>query len=69
MNTSFQNVQAIKLALQANFGSVERWRSQFVALCSAQRGPAGQVRLDFVPSAGALVNRWVADAAPTGAER
>ena len=69
MNTSLQNLPPMVLALQANFGSVERWHSEFVALCSVQRAPAGWVRLDFVPSAGALVNRWVADAAPTGAER
>jgi Fe-Mn family superoxide dismutase len=47
------------LALQANFGSVERWRAEFVAL----GGDSGRVLLAFQPREGTLVNRRGADQA------
>ena len=46
MNASLQNLPPMVLALQANFGSVERWRSEFAAMCRAQRAPAGRARLE-----------------------
>jgi Fe-Mn family superoxide dismutase len=60
---------AMGLALDANFGSAERWREAFVALAGAARG-AGRVLLSFQPGDGTLANQRVAAdaAAPAGSE-
>jgi Fe-Mn family superoxide dismutase len=52
---------AMALALAANFGSVERWRDQFVAMGKALGGGSGWVLLSFQPREGTLVNQWAAD--------
>ena len=52
---------AMALALEANFGSVERWRSEFVAMGKALGGGSGWVLLSFLPRDGTLVNQWAAD--------
>jgi Fe-Mn family superoxide dismutase len=52
---------AMTLALEANFGSVERWRSEFMAMGKAQGGGSGWVLLTFQPRDGSLVNQWAAD--------
>jgi len=52
---------AMKLALDANFGSVERWREEFVAMGKAAGGESGWVLLSFQPREGTLVNQWAAD--------
>ena len=52
---------AMALALAANFGSVERWREEFVAMGKAQGGGSGWVLLTFQPREGSLVNQWAAD--------
>ena len=52
---------AMALALAANFGSVERWREEFIALGKAQGGGSGWVLLSFQPREGTLVNQWAAD--------
>jgi len=49
------------LALQASFGSVERWRDEFVAMGKALGGGSGWVLLSFQPREGTLVNQWAAD--------
>ena len=54
-------VPAMALALEANFGSVDRWRSEFVAMGKAQGGGSGWVLLTFQPRDGTLVNQWAAD--------
>ena len=41
-------VPAMKLAFDANFGSVERWREEFSAMGKAQGGGSGWVLLVFV---------------------
>ena len=51
----------MKLALEANFGSVERWRDEFVAMACALGGGSGWVLLTFQPREGTLVNQWCAD--------
>jgi Fe-Mn family superoxide dismutase len=51
---------AMKLALQASFGSFERWRDGFAAMTKAP-GP-GWVLLTFQPRDGTLVNQRAADA-------
>jgi superoxide dismutase, Fe-Mn family len=52
---------AMALALDANFGSVARWREEFVAMGKAQGGGSGWVLLMFQPREGSLVNQWAAD--------
>jgi len=52
---------ACTLALAANFGSVERWRDEFVAMGKALGGGSGWVLLVFQPREGTLVNQWAAD--------
>lgn len=52
---------AMKLALDANFGSVERWREEFVAMGKAAGGESGWVLLCFQTREGTLVNQWAAD--------
>ena len=54
-------VPAMALALTANFGSVERWREEFVAMGKALGGGSGWVLLVFQPREGTLVNQWAAD--------
>ena len=54
-------VPAMTLALEANFGSVERWRSELVAMGKALAGGSGWVLLSFLPRDGSLVNQWAAD--------
>jgi superoxide dismutase, Fe-Mn family len=52
---------AMKLALDASFGSVGRWREEFVAMGKALGGGSGWVLLCFQPRDGTLVNQWAAD--------
>ena len=47
---------AMALALAANFGSVEHWRENFVALAKNVGGGQGRVTLAFRPRDSALVN-------------
>lgn len=54
-------VPAMTLALTASFGSVARWREEFVAMGKALGGGSGWVALTFSPRDGALVNSWAAD--------
>ncbi len=52
---------AMALALSASFGSVERWREEFVAMGKALGGGSGWVLLVFQPRDGSLVNQWALD--------
>ncbi len=54
-------VPAMALALTASFGSVQRWRDEFVAMGKALGGGSGWVLLCFQPHDGSLVNQWAAD--------
>ena len=54
-------VPAMALALDANFGSVDRWRAEFVAMGKALGGGSGWVLLTFLPRDGTLVNQWATD--------
>lgn len=47
---------AMELALRANFGSLERWRDEFVALGQALAGGCGCAQLLFQPHDATLVN-------------
>ena len=52
---------AMTLALAANFGSVQGWREEFLAMGKALGGGSGWVLLVFQPHDGTLVNQWAAD--------
>jgi Fe-Mn family superoxide dismutase len=52
---------ALELALRASFGSVERWREEFIAMGKALGGGSGWVLLSFQPREGSLVNQWASD--------
>lgn len=54
-------VPAMALALATSFGSVERWREEFVAMGKALGGGSGWVLLTFSPRDGSLVNSWASD--------
>ena len=48
-------------ALARDFGSVDRWRSEFSAMGKAQGGGSGWVLLTYSPRDGKLVNQWAMD--------
>jgi Fe-Mn family superoxide dismutase len=48
-------------AVEAGFGSVERWRAEFTAMGKALGGGSGWVVLAWSPRHGRLVNQWAAD--------
>jgi Fe-Mn family superoxide dismutase len=48
-------------ALARDFGSVERWRSEFIAMGKALAGGSGWVLLSWSPRDKRLVNQWAAD--------
>src|SRR5262245_10922103 len=51
-------------ALVRDFGSVERWRTEFVALANALDGDPGWVLLTWLPRAGRLINQCVGEGSP-----
>ena len=48
-------------ALARDFGSVERWRAEFIAMGKALGGGSGWVLLSWSPRHRRLVNQWAAD--------
>jgi Fe-Mn family superoxide dismutase len=48
-------------ALAQDFGSFEKWQSQFSAMGKAQGGGSGWVLLTYSNRSGALLNQWAAD--------
>jgi superoxide dismutase, Fe-Mn family len=53
--------KALSAALAHDFGSVERWRSEFIAMGKALGGGSGWVLLSWSPRDRRLVNQWAAD--------
>ena len=51
----------LKQALTRDFGSYERWRSEFVAMGKAMGGGSGWVLLSWSPRDRRLVNQWASD--------
>ena len=51
----------IASALARDFGSVDRWRHEFVALAEALTGDSGWILLTYVPHDGRLVNHSASD--------
>ena len=52
---------AIDEALKRDFGSVDRWRAEFVGTGKALRGGSGWVLLSYSHRDRRLVNQWAAD--------
>lgn len=48
-------------AIARDFGSLERWRSQFVAMGKALGGGSGWVLLTYSPRDKRLINAWASD--------
>lgn len=48
-------------ALERDFGSVDRWRKEFIALANALASGAGWVLLSYVPRDGRLINQTALD--------
>ena len=48
-------------AIARDFGSVDRWRQEFVALAAALGGGSGWVLMSYVPRDGRLINQTGAD--------
>jgi Fe-Mn family superoxide dismutase len=53
--------EAMASALAHDFGSVDRWRREFVALANSLDGGPGWVLLSWQPRAGRLVNQCISD--------
>ena len=53
--------EAIAAAIDRDFGSVDRWRAEFVALATALAGGSGWVLLAYVPRDGRLINQSTSD--------
>jgi Fe-Mn family superoxide dismutase len=51
----------LSIALERDFGSVERWRDEFTATAKAMGGGSGWALLSWSPRDGRLVNHWAAD--------
>jgi superoxide dismutase, Fe-Mn family len=52
---------ALADAIARDFGSMERWRAEFVAMGKAEGGGSGWVILSYSPRDRRLVNQWAAD--------
>jgi superoxide dismutase, Fe-Mn family len=52
---------ALSEALARDFGSIDRWRAEFVAMGKAEGGGSGWVLLNWDPRNKRLVNAWAAD--------
>jgi Fe-Mn family superoxide dismutase len=51
----------LSIAMARDFGSVERWRTEFTALAKAMAGGSGWALLSWSSRDGRLVNHWAAD--------
>jgi superoxide dismutase, Fe-Mn family len=51
----------MSVALERDFGSVERWQREFTALAKAMGGGSGWALLSWSPREGRLVTHWAAD--------
>jgi len=53
--------ETIAAAIARDFGSVARWRQEFIALATALAGGSGWVLLTYVPRDGRLINQTASD--------
>jgi len=56
--------EAMAAAITRDFGSVDRWRHEFIALANALAVSAGWALLTWVPREGRLINQSVSDTSP-----
>ena len=52
---------SLKAAIARDFGSLEAWRAEFIAMGKAQGGGSGWTLLVWSPRRGRLVNAWASD--------
>ena len=52
---------ALAQAIARDFGSIDRWRTEFTAMGKAEAGGSGWVILSYSPRDKRLVNQWAAD--------
>ncbi|MDZ4761360.1 MAG: Fe-Mn family superoxide dismutase [Alphaproteobacteria bacterium] len=52
---------ALSRQIEADFGSFDKWRNEFVGVGKALGGGSGWVLLTWSPRAGRLVNQWGSD--------
>jgi superoxide dismutase, Fe-Mn family len=52
---------ALKAAIQKDFGSLQRWHDEFLAMGKAQGGGSGWVLLTWSPRDRRLTNQWAMD--------
>jgi len=53
--------EAVASALERSFGSVDRWRTQFIAMAESLAGESGWVLMSHVPRDGVLINHIASD--------
>src|SRR4051794_8828218 len=53
--------ESIAGAIARDFGAVDRWRHEFIALATALSGSSGWVLLTYVPRDGRLINQTASD--------
>jgi superoxide dismutase, Fe-Mn family len=53
--------KALMAAINHDFGSLDRWRAEFIAMGKALGGGSGWVLLSWSPRDRRLVNQWAAD--------
>ena len=53
--------KSLEAAIARDFGSLQRWRSEFIAMGKALGGGSGWVLLSYSPRDGKLINQWAAD--------
>src|SRR5204863_3710234 len=51
----------LAVVLERDFGSVDRWRTEFTALAKAMGGGSGWALLSWSSREGRLINHWAAD--------
>lgn len=51
----------LAIAIERDFGSVDRWRAEFTALAKAMGGGSGWALLTWSSREGRLLNQWAAD--------
>ena len=51
----------LAIAIERDFGSVDRWRAEFTALAKAMGGGSGWALLTWASREGRLLNQWAAD--------
>ena len=61
LNGEGKLTDAMKDIIARDFGSYDRWRSEFVAMAQALSGGSGWVLLTYIPRDGRLMNQYAAE--------